>query len=90
MMLKITKIQESRSDVLLKLEGKITAQWAALLDGVCRSLLRQEKTVYLDCTNVDFIDARGVEVLNSLPRTQVTLMSAPGYVTELLQIGARS
>ncbi|MGH7148905.1 MAG: STAS domain-containing protein, partial [Nitrospiraceae bacterium] len=63
MMLKITKIQESRSDVLLKLEGKITAQWAALLDGVCRSLLRQEKAVYLDCANVDFIDARGVEVL---------------------------
>ena len=90
MMLKITKIQESRSDVLLKLEGKITAQWAVLLDGECRSLLRQEKTVYLDCTNVDFIDARGVEVLKGFPRTQVTLMSAPGYVTELLQIGGQS
>ena len=90
MMLKITKIQESRSDVLLKLEGKITAQWAALLDDECRSLLRQEKTVHLDCTNVDFIDARGVEVLKGFPRTQVTLMSAPGYMTELLQIGARS
>ena len=90
MMLKITKIQESRSDVLLKLEGKITAQWAVLLDSECRSLLRQEKTVHLDCTNVDFIDARGVEVLQGFPRTQVTLMSAPGYVTELLQIGGRS
>ena len=90
MMLKITKIQESRSDVLLKLEGKITAQWAVLLDGECRSLLRQEKTVHLDCTNVDFIDARGVEVLQGFPRTQVTLMSAPGYVTELLQIGGQS
>ena len=90
MMLKITKIQESRSDVLLKLEGKITEQWAALLDGECRVFLREKNAVYLDCTNVDFIDARGVEVLNGFPRTQVTLMSAPGYVTELLQIGARS
>ena len=90
MMLKITKIQESRSDVLLKLEGKITAQWAALLDGVCRSLLQEEKTVHLDCAHVDFIDATGVEVLNNLPRRQVTLMSAPGFVTELLQIGGRS
>ena len=89
-MLKITKIIDSRSGVLLKLEGKITAQWAALLDGVCRSLLRDEKTVYLDCANVDFIDARGVEVLNSLPRTQVILMGAPGFVTELLQIGGQS
>jgi len=90
MMLKITRIQESRNDVLLKLEGKITAQWASLLDGECRSLLRQEKNVYLDCSHVDFIDAGGVEVLNNLPRTQVTLISAPGYVTELLQIGERS
>jgi anti-anti-sigma regulatory factor len=89
-MLKITKIPKSRSDVLLKLEGKITAQWAALLDSECRSLLRQEKTLYLDCSHVDFIDARGVEVLNNFPRTHVTLMSAPGFVTELLQIGARS
>jgi anti-anti-sigma regulatory factor len=90
MMLKITKIQESRSEALLKLEGKITAEWAALLDGECRVLLSEKKAVYLDCANVDFIDARGVEVLNNLPRTQVTLMSAPGYVTELLQLGGRS
>ena len=89
-MLKITKIQENRGDVLLKLEGKITAQWATLLDDECRSYLRQEKTVHLDCSHVDFIDARGVEVLINLPRTQVTLMSAPGFVTELLEIGGRS
>jgi anti-anti-sigma regulatory factor len=90
MMLKITTIQESRSDVLIKLEGKITDQWAALLDGECRSYLRQEKAVHLDCSHVDFIDARGIEVLNNFPRTQVNLMSAPGFVTELLQIGGRS
>jgi anti-anti-sigma regulatory factor len=89
-MLKITKIQESRSDVLLKLEGKITEQWAALLDGECRSYLRKQKAVYLDCSNVEYIDVQGVEVVNGFPRTQVTLMSTPAIVTELLQIGGRS
>jgi len=89
-MLKITKIQESKSDVLIKLEGKITEQWAALLDGECRAYLRQKKSVYLDCSNVDYIDGRGVEVVNNFPRKYVTLMSAPAYVTELLQIGGRS
>lgn len=89
-MLKITTIQESGSDVLLKLEGKITAQWAALLDGECRSFLRQKKLVYLDCSQVDFIDQRGVEVVNNLPPARVTLISAPGFVTELLQIGGQS
>jgi len=89
-MLKITNIQESGVDVLLRLEGKITEQWAALLDGECRSFLRRKKTVYLDCSNVDFIDHRGVEVLKNLPSPQVTLISAPGYMTELLQIGGQS
>lgn len=89
-MLKITKIQESGSDVLLKLEGKITQQWAALLDGECRSFLRQKKAVYLDCSNVEFLDERGVEVINNFPRKLVTLVGAPGFVTDLLQIGGRS
>lgn len=89
-MLKITKVQESGRDVLLKLEGKITEQWAALLDGECRSFLRQKKAVYLDCSQVDFIDQRGVEVVKNFPPAQVTLMSAPGFVTELLEIGGQS
>ena len=88
-MLKITKLQESGSDVLLKLEGAITDQWASLLDGECRSYLRQRKTVHLDCSHVSFVDGRGVEVLNNLPRKHVTLMSTPGFVTELLQTGGR-
>ncbi|GIW54694.1 MAG: hypothetical protein KatS3mg082_1098 [Nitrospiraceae bacterium] len=35
-MLKITETETNGSRVLLKLEGKITAQWAALLDQECR------------------------------------------------------
>lgn len=89
-MLKITNIQENGVEVLLKLEGKITDQWAALLDGECRSFLRRKKAVYLECSKVDFIDDSGVEVLRSLPHRQVTILSAPEYLTELLQIGGRS
>jgi anti-anti-sigma regulatory factor len=89
-MLKMTKIQESRNDVFIKLEGKITDQWVALLDDECRLYLQQGKAVHLDCSHVDFIDVRGVDVLNNLPRTHVTLTSAPGFVTELLESGGRS
>ena len=89
-MLKITNVQESGRDVLLKLEGKITEQWAALLDGECRSYLRKKKAVYLDCSNVEYIDGRGIEVVNNFPPQHVTLMSVPSFVTELLHIGGRS
>jgi anti-anti-sigma regulatory factor len=87
MMLKITKTQESAGDVVLMLEGKVTEQWAALLDDVCRGYLRQKKSVHLDCANVDFIDASGIIVLKNFPHPEVTLESAPGFVTQLLQIG---
>lgn len=89
-MLKITKIQESGRDVLLKLEGKITEQWAALLDGECRTYLRKHKAVFLDCSHVDYIDGQGIEVLNAFTHSHVTLVSTPAFVTELLQIGGRS
>jgi len=89
-MLKITKTEINGSRVVLKLEGKITGQWAELLDGECRAELKHRTSIQLDCAGVDFLDAKGVEVLKSLPHKQVTLISAPRYVTELLQIGGRS
>jgi anti-anti-sigma regulatory factor len=89
-MLKITKLEEKESTVVLKLEGKVTDQWAALLEGECRAFLRHRKRLLLDCTAVSFLDARGVEVLRNLPPDEVTLIGAPGFVTELLQTGGRS
>ncbi len=89
-MLKITKIQRSGRDVLLKLEGKITEQWAALLDGEGRAYLRRQEVVFLDCSHVEYIDGRGIEVLNAFPHSLVTLVSTPVFLTELLQIGGRS
>jgi hypothetical protein len=46
--------------------------------------------VFLDCSHVDYIDGRGVEVLNAFPHSHVTLMSAPALMTELLHLGGRS
>lgn len=88
-MLKITKTQESASEVSLTLEGKVIEQWAALLDGICRAHIRDKKTVQLDCANVDFVDASGVDVLNNFPRRQVKLLRAPGFMTQLLHNGGR-
>ena len=89
-MLKITKVQENGRTVKLKLEGKVMTQWAALLDGECRSFLRHGKTLLLDCAGLDFLDEQGIEVLRHLRMKDVTLVSAPGFVAELLQTGGRS
>lgn len=89
MMLKITKTGESERDVLLMLEGTVSQEWAVLLDEVCRAYLREKKAVQLDCAHVDYADAKGVAVLRNFPRKRVTLMSAPGFITHLLQGGDR-
>ena len=89
-MLKITKLEEKETSVVLKLEGKITEQWAALLEGECRACLRNHKTLLLDCAEVNFLDAQGVDVLRSFPSNKVIIIGAPGIVTELLRTGGQS
>lgn len=89
-MLKITKVEENGTTVVLKLEGKVTEQWATLLDVECRAFLRNQKTLLLDCAGVNFLDARGVDVLRNLPVHDVTIIGAPGIVTELLRTGGQS
>lgn len=89
-MLKITKMEDSGAAVILKLEGKVTDQWADLLAEECQSLLGNRKTLLLDCTDVHFLDERGVEVLRNLPPQHVTIVDAPGIVTELFKTGGRS
>jgi anti-anti-sigma regulatory factor len=88
-MLRITTIQETPQTVDLRLDGKITAQWAALLDRECRSHLRRRRVVRIDCANVDFIDARGIKVLNEFPRGEVVLQGTPRFITQMLDSGGR-
>lgn len=88
-MLKITTIQETPQAVELRLDGKITAQWAALLDRVCRTHLDQRKAVRIDCANVDFIDAAGIKVLNNFPRGEVALQDTPRFITHMLRSGGQ-
>jgi anti-anti-sigma regulatory factor len=89
-MLKITKMEDKGATVVLKLEGKVTDEWAALLDEECRSVLGTGRRLLLNCTDVQFLDDSGVDVLRNLPSPQVTLMGAPGFVTELLETGGQS
>ena len=89
-MLRITTSREDMHEVHLKLEGKIVAQWAALLEDVCEAHLRQGKTVSLDCSAVDFVDAGGIAVIGSFPSAQVELTGAPGFIAEMLHLGGAS
>jgi anti-anti-sigma factor len=49
--------------VLLRVSGRLEQATAALLDGVLRSLRGDPAPVTVDLTDVDHIDAHGLEVL---------------------------
>ncbi len=83
-MLRIRKIVDSPSETTLHLEGKVTAEWVAVLEEECRKVLRATRRIRLDLTAVDFVDPRGVTLLRRLAAHHVTVVNAAVYIQTLL------
>ena len=85
MVLRITREEGSPSRAALRLEGRVVAQWAALLERECSDLLRSRGAVSLDLAGVSFVDKAGVEALVRLSRVGVEIRCRSGPVACVLQ-----
>ena len=85
MTLRITRKTGSRSRATLVLEGRVAAEWAALLERECSDLLRSRLAVTLDLAGVTFVDLAGVQTLGRLSRTGVEILCRPGPVAWVLE-----
>jgi anti-anti-sigma regulatory factor len=85
MVLRITISEGTRSRAILKLEGKIRAEWADLLEEECAGLLRTWSSVSLDLACVSFVDQAGVEALGRLSRAGAEILCPPGPVASVLE-----
>ena len=85
MTLRITRRKGSRSRATLTLEGRVVAEWAALLKRECSELLRSRRLVVLDLAGVTFVDRTGVETLARLNRAGVEILCRPGAVASVLE-----
>jgi len=83
--LRITRKKASRSRVTLVLEGKVAAEWAALLVRECSDLLVSRLAVTLDLAGVTFVDRAGVRTLRRLDRKGVEIRCRPGPVANVLE-----
>ena len=83
--LRLTREEGSRSQALLRLEGRVVAGWAALLERECSRLLRSGSAVSLDLAGVNFVDRAGVEVLERLSRAGVEIRCRSGPVAGVLE-----
>ena len=86
-MLRITTIRKNGSPVTLKLEGKIFAEWVALLEQECRPWIAQQQQVVLDMSEVSYIDDRGITMILRLSDRFVTLRNHSNFIVELLDKG---
>jgi len=84
MTFRITRENGSRSRATLKLEGRVVAEWAALLERECSDLLRSSTSVSLDLAGVSFVDRAGVETLERLSRAGVEVRCPSGPVASVL------
>ena len=84
-MLRITDEEGSGSRVRFRLEGRLVAEWAVLLERECFRVLRSRDAVSLDLAGVSFVDRAGVEALERLSRAGVEIRCGSGPVASVLE-----
>ena len=85
MTLRITRKSRSRSRATLVLEGKVAAEWSALLERECSDLLRSRPALRLDLAGVDYVDRSGIRALRRLSRKGIQIFCPSGPVASVLE-----
>jgi anti-anti-sigma regulatory factor len=83
--LRITRERGSRYRANLKLEGRLVAEWTALLERECLDLLLSRGAVRLDLAGVVFVDRAGVEVLRRLSHMGVEIHCQSRLIASVLE-----
>jgi anti-anti-sigma regulatory factor len=83
--LRITSEERSGAGARLRLEGRLVADGAALLERECSGPLRSRGDVSLDLAGVNFVDRAGVDALARLSRAGVEICCCPGAVASVLE-----
>ncbi len=88
-MLRITIVAEDSSTVTMKLEGKLASDWVPLLEGECLTRLKENRKVFLDFSEVTFVDGRGAEMVNKLAGAGIKVVDCCELIKELLEGGGK-
>jgi ABC-type transporter Mla MlaB component len=73
-MLRISRIESSAGDVILRLEGKLIGPWVNELKSCCAVVCKEGRRLSLDMTDVLFVDRRGLALLRSLQESNVVVL----------------
>ena len=84
-MLKITRAVLSEQEITLELDGRVTGQWAALLQDSAESVLNEGLTLNVDLKNISFIDCEGIVVIRNLIQRGARHQNPPLFVAEQIK-----
>jgi hypothetical protein len=83
-MLRISRIESSAGDVILRLEGKLIGPWVSELKSCCAIVCQEGHRLSLDMTDVLFADRTGLALLRTLQESDVVLTDCPALISEEL------
>ena len=84
-MLRIQRSDVNADAVTLRLQGRIIAEWADLLERECAELMRSNSHVTLDLSEVMFISRFGIEALGRLDRAGARITGCTPLFTAMLE-----
>jgi hypothetical protein len=84
-MLRISRIDSSTGDVILRLEGKLIGPWVNELKSCCAIVGNEGRRLSLDMTDVLFADRRGLTLLRALQESNVALTGCTPLLSEELR-----
>lgn len=84
-MLRISRVAGRSSRTTLRVEGRIVAEWVAVLERECRRALQGNRSVHLDLSGVTFIDGDGVATLRQLGANDIEIIDCPEFIEALLR-----
>lgn len=83
-MLRITGIEPSARDVILRLEGKLIGPWVNELKSNCAIVREERRQLLLEMAEVSFVDRSGIALLRVLQESGVELAGCLPLISEEL------
>jgi hypothetical protein len=83
--LRISCVEAADEAVTLRLEGQVRGPWVEALRSSCEPLLTSGRGLFLDLTDVSFIDMEGIALCRRLKERRVALLHCSPFVAEQLK-----
>jgi hypothetical protein len=84
-MLKITSVSESAESIVLRLDGRLVADWIPELLTACGNGNLAQRRMALDVGGLSFADAEGIRALRDLADQGLQITNGSPFLAELMR-----